>query len=244
MGRRTAPESPSPGRLRRACVGRRPAAPPSLRDARALPDRAAHRPRRTSGRRRTRSRAGQPPGHRGSGRRGDQGCCAPNRARHSPTDELPRRPPQDHGRRCQRRRSHRRRRLLPGQDRTDGRPREPVDSGNGRAPSWGLPRRARQARCGGRRTRPVRRCPLRHRLRRRRHDPADRRPAGGPDDRPDPHGLLPHPHGVPRFGGALPRPRRRGEPGLLRLVEPVEPVHVPTGLPAAPRLPARARAAA
>ena len=41
--------------------------------------------------------------------------------------------------------------------------------------------------------------------------------------RPDLHRLRAHPDAVPRGGRALPGPRRRGEPGLLRLVEPVEP---------------------
>ena len=50
-----------------------------------------------------------------------------------------------------------------------------------------------------------------------------------------------HPDAVPGRGGALRRPRGRGEPGLLRLLEPLEPARVPGGVPAAPRVPDRAR---
>ena len=120
-------------------------------------------------------------------------------------------------------------RLRPDADELD----EPVDGRHRRA-RWRVPRADRPARRDTRGAGSRRGCALRHHLRRRRHDPRDRRPAGRAHDPPDAHGVRPHPVVVPGSTGAVPRPRRRGESGLLRLVEPVEPACLRGGVPAAP----------
>src|SRR3712207_7666172 len=55
---------------------------------------------------------------------------------------------------------------------------------------------------------------------------ADGRAARAADGAADVRRVLPHPDAVPRRRRALPGPGRRGEPRLLRLVEPVEPALV------------------
>ena len=89
---------------------------------------------------------------------------------------------------------------------------------------------------GVRRPRPEPTRGLRRHLRRRRHDHPDRRPARRRDAAPDLHRLGADPHAVPA-PRALPGPGRARQPGLLRLVQPVEPARLPARLPPAPRLP-------
>ncbi len=136
----------------------------------------------------------------------------------------------------------RRRRLLPGPVRARRRPTGPWLDGTVEL-GGGLPRPHRPAHHAGPDPGPRPGRAVRHRLRHRRHDPRDRRAAGRADGAHDVHRLGADPDAVPRRPRALPRPRRRREPGLLRLVQPVEPLHFLQGVPPGARLPARAGAA-
>ena len=180
MGRRPAPEPPSPGRLRRACVGRRPAPAPRHGDARALPDRALRRPRRRRAGVVVRGRVlDDPPGHRRQWTARGSGPLCAARVRHFLTDELPGVPLRDHGRRTRpSRRSPTATATSWSASHPTGRARRARGPAGPVELARGLPRPARHARHAGRGAGPGRRRPLRDRLRRRRHDPRDRRPAG------------------------------------------------------------------
>ena len=106
-----------------------------------------------------------------------------------------------------------------------------------------LPRADRAAHHDVRGQRPGAGGPLRGDLGRRRHHPRDRRAARRPDGQADVHRVGAHADAVRGRAGALPGPRRRGEPGLLRLLQPVEPARVPDRVPGPPGLPARPGAA-
>ena len=232
------------GRRCRAGLGPRTAPQGRRQHPEGLPHRRLRRPRqRRRGRRRPRPRARRPGAARGGRGRGGPGGGQAHGAA-LPHRRAARRPAAGHRRGRERGDDHRPGGLLPGPAPARAGPADLSLDGSQRRAGRPLPRADRAAHHDVRGQRPGGGGPLRGHLRRRRHHPRDRRPARRPDGQADAHRVGAHPDAVRGRAGALPGPRRRGEPGLLRLVQPVEPARVPDRVPGPPGLPARPGAAA
>ena len=124
---------------------------------------------------------------------------------------------------------HRRRRLLRGAPAARGlvgsQPRGPAGLSSSPTSTAASPiRRSRRSRSWSPVTTQVR-----GHLGRRRHHPGDRRPAGRADDPANVDRLRPHPDALPGRGKLYGDLEGRHQPGLLRLVQPLEPAQLPGG---------------